>query len=266
MVNLDDELRQLNPVPTTLLRSIAAQIDDDMLREIAEADYGQDADVHLAALRHIRDFLEIPTPLAWEPKEVLELVRWSEPDDPQWGSGGHGMRGHLMRAFCCTALLLAATAPENAGTILSENETIIQLTLSAMALGADACNRAVELLAWRLLRDPYDEVERPFFAFALILLRTRLYRPGARTSDLMALCEWTRAEEARLRVHAARYGTPPKDDWLLGLVFHDQRHSAWQSAGANCLANPPRAMPEQVRAELEAIGDLLCRPSTSSTG
>ncbi len=261
MANLHDELRLLNPSPTNLLRWLAPQIDDGMLREIAQEDCGCDVDLHFAALRHIRENLEVPAPLAWEPKEVLELVRWSEPDDPP-----REPSGHLTRAFCCTALLLAATDPEN-DTILSENETIIQLVLSSIALGTEACNRAVEFLAWRLLCDPYDEEEHPFFAVALLLLRTHLYRAEDSTSDLLALCEWARVEEARLRKELGCATPDSKDDyWLLGLVVHDQRHSAWQSAAATYLSNPPPAMPDDVRARLQDIGELLCKPRISGAG
>src|SRR5262245_2436176 len=106
-----------------------------MLREIASADYGMDADAHLDALLRIRDRGEAPAPMNWEPKEVLELIRWSEPEDPNWRPGGTGIRGHVMRAFVCAALLRAAPEPANHGYFDGENQTIAQLLASALVLG-----------------------------------------------------------------------------------------------------------------------------------
>lgn len=51
------------------------QVDEDILREIAGADYSQDIDQHLAALKPIwngGDLIELDV---WFPMEVLELTR-----------------------------------------------------------------------------------------------------------------------------------------------------------------------------------------------
>src|SRR5437667_4516329 len=69
------------PRPDELLARVSALVTDEMLLEISEADYGMDADKHLAALRGIRDLVRLPSPLEWEPVEVLELERWSDPDN-----------------------------------------------------------------------------------------------------------------------------------------------------------------------------------------
>src|SRR4051794_36133964 len=72
---------------------LCPQIDDAMLGEIAEADYGYRAAEYLAGLRRIRDGREVPRALGELPLEVLELVRYSEPDVPMWKPGGQGVRG-----------------------------------------------------------------------------------------------------------------------------------------------------------------------------
>src|SRR5436305_280319 len=99
------------PSADRLLDVARQQVDDGMLREIAAADYGRDVDIHLAALRPIRDQGIVPAPLGWHPGEVLELIRWSDPEDPAHKPGATGRRGHQMRAFACAALL--RTAMEN---------------------------------------------------------------------------------------------------------------------------------------------------------
>ena len=110
-----DLLKRFDPEPDVLLRAISAHVDDEVLTEISLADYGEDAEVHLAALRTIRDTGTFSLPMHWYPAEVLELIRWSEPEDPNWKPGRTGEFGHWMRAFCCAALLRATREPWNCG-------------------------------------------------------------------------------------------------------------------------------------------------------
>lgn len=46
--------QRLEPADNLLLALIFNRVDDSMLIEIAKADYGDDVDIHLAALRRIR--------------------------------------------------------------------------------------------------------------------------------------------------------------------------------------------------------------------
>ncbi|MBI5832419.1 MAG: hypothetical protein HZB16_08950 [Armatimonadetes bacterium] len=46
------------------------------LHGISQADYGNDAGAHLAALEVISSAGVVPVPLEWEPREVLELTLW----------------------------------------------------------------------------------------------------------------------------------------------------------------------------------------------
>ncbi|MEN9937623.1 MAG: hypothetical protein RLZZ387_4202 [Chloroflexota bacterium] len=91
---LDDRVRDLllalGPGCDALLCWLRPRVDDAMLLEIAGADYGMDADAHLAALRRIRDEGLFAVQIGWEPKEVLELIRWSEPENPAWKTGSTG--------------------------------------------------------------------------------------------------------------------------------------------------------------------------------
>jgi len=105
MSTLDFQIYQ--PDANALLRAISRHVDDGMLEEIAAADHGICADAFLRELRPIRDRQFFTIPMDWRPRDVLELIRWSEPDDPRERSGRKGIRGHWMRAFACTALLRA---------------------------------------------------------------------------------------------------------------------------------------------------------------
>jgi hypothetical protein len=145
-------LLPFKPSESALLDWLRPHIDDSLLPEIAAADYGVQSDEDFAALLPIRDQQIIPFPLRWIPREVLELIRWSEPEDPAWKPGSTGTRGHLMRAFSCAVLLKAADNPETRGYIEGENDTLIQLISSVLYLGREACENALRFLCWRASR------------------------------------------------------------------------------------------------------------------
>jgi len=94
------------PRKKALLAALAELMNEDRLRHMANADRGEDFEAHLAAVRHIRDTLEVPAAFDWVPLEVLELTRWSRPED--WYAEPDVIyRDHYeMRAFACAALLL----------------------------------------------------------------------------------------------------------------------------------------------------------------
>src|SRR5262249_14305213 len=150
-----------------------ANIDESMLREIAEADYGWKSDECHALLQHAWNTGDAP-PDDYDLKEVLELIRWSEPEDPKWSPGGRGVRGHWMRLYACAQLLrLAAKYP---ATFSSECDTLAQSVSSAIELGRDIARPAAGLLAWRFLARPPDNEDRVFLAFGILLLAAHLER------------------------------------------------------------------------------------------
>lgn len=169
----NQSLDQLDPSSDDLLRIVFSNVDESMLREIAAADYGQDFDEHLEQLAAIKSG-KILAPMQWEPKEVLELIRWSEPEDPSWSPGSTGDRGHWIRLFACAALLRAASEPANQGYFTGEDSTIIQLVESAMKLGDKTSHAALKFLCWCMQTRPPEETERPYFAIGTLILLVRL--------------------------------------------------------------------------------------------
>jgi len=165
-------------------------------------------------------------PLGWVPQEVLELIRWSEPEDPEWKPGDVGERGHLMRAFSCAALLRAAAEPGN--LLDGENSTLAQLVASTLALGRDVQVAAARFLAWRVPMLNRDE-ERPFFAFALLFLAVLLREERLSDEALAAAGEWMIAEEAAEAEAQGEHVPTPQGPWLLRLSFFDLRHSLWRA-------------------------------------
>jgi hypothetical protein len=115
-------LALLHPNEGALTPLLQANIDESMLREIAAADYGWKADYCYELLEPVLKIGHV-APDDFNVREVLELIRWSEPDDPNWGPGGHGARGHWMRLFACSELVrLAARCP---ASFSSECDTLV---------------------------------------------------------------------------------------------------------------------------------------------
>lgn len=162
-------LDRFDPSSESLLRLIFRHVDEPMLQEIASADYGMDADEHLSQLRAIKSG-KIPAPMQWEPREVLELIRWSEPEDPTWSPGSKGDRGHWMRLLSCAVLLRAEAEPANEGYFTGEDSTIIQLVDSAIKLGDDVANAALQFLCWCMQSPGFGDWDRPFIAVAIQIL------------------------------------------------------------------------------------------------
>jgi hypothetical protein len=189
--------------------------------------------------------------MVWVPQEVLELFRWSEPEDPDWKPGAVGERGHLMRAFSCAALLRAAAEPRNAGCFDGENSTLAQLVSSALVLGRDVQVAAARFCTWRIPAMGADE-ERPFFAFALLLLAVLLRADRFSDTDLEAAAEWMMAEEAAdhasLHPRMVVVGAP----WLLGLTLFDQCHSKWRTF-AERLVDEADALSPAAREALQTV-------------
>jgi hypothetical protein len=226
-------LNRFEPESEGLLREISKHISDDMLREIAAADYGQDIEKHLVAVRQIRDTGTFPPIMYWYPMEVLELIRWSEPENPDWKPGRTGEFGHWMRAFSCAAILRATREPWNFGDGLATEETTSHLILSLRALPVDFTQQAVQFLAWLLLNSEPEGKDNQVCAYGIGLLWFALQLvPPAPDETLVSLAQWVvrRAEEFDVKHYCAsdsylrRLGidNPPPSIWeLLGIALFD---------------------------------------------
>jgi hypothetical protein len=178
----------LEPSDRPLLDLMVEHIDDAMLLEIARCDYGDDVEIHLAALHQIRA-KNIPVPLKWHPGEVLCLTRWTELESLKSLDGGISTRNHWMRLFACTALIWASLEPENDDDrgeywnhIEGEESTIIQFLDSVLYLGDDVAIAALKFLGWRmksqiqraLIHEDFGNC--PCYAVAILLLCVSMNR------------------------------------------------------------------------------------------
>lgn len=264
---LDQRLRQQQQALLTpllrfqqpLLTLLAPLITDEMLRTIADADYGMNIDAHLAALRRIHAG-EIWAPLAWEPREVLELVRWSEPDDPNshWNPKMMGQTGHRQRSFACTALLLAAALPENRPLLLGgENATIIQLIASLLTLDETMQRAGARLLSARMIDLDLEADDRPFFALGILLLAATL--PDREPAHLADLAAWVLAEETRSRDKLTCFAPWQQlsDQWLLGLTNFNTCHDRWQTLTVRLLGDTIASLPSSRTTPLQTIVERM---------
>ena len=219
-----------------LMTVLCRRIDDGMLDEIAACDYGVDQAEHFAALKQIRARDLTPdrplVRMAWVPKEVLELFRWSEFGDDR-SNRRQRSEGefHLMRAFCCAALLEAYVVPENAGYFDGTNATVVQLLESIEALGTEAEAETPAFIAGMLTRLASHEPERAFYIVALVWA---LIRDGVSTADrklIADLIDWAIAEEAAVReMWHGGVGMQP-GRWLIGTTHFDLRWKKWEAIG-----------------------------------
>jgi hypothetical protein len=240
------------PSGQMLLDMTRRQVDDDVLDEIARADYGMDADLHLAALQPIRDDGVIPRPMEWHPREVLELIRWSEPERAELQPGAAGRRGHLMRTFACAVLLRADSD--------GEVDTAVEATLAhclsgAKVLGQGISEAAGSFLTWRI--PTMASTERWLFALGLMIVAMR-FRNGPVTDHILGdTAEWFLGEEGdwrgKFRLHYNPADPPPAP---VGLTY-----GRWKPLLAELLSGTATVHTEAVRDNLELIARVLLKES-----
>ena len=117
--------------------------------------------------------------MEWHPQEVLELIRFSELDDPTRKPGSAEARSQWLRLFSCGVLLRSGAEPENKDRFGGEESTIIQFVDSALALGRETSLAAIKFLCWCLRCRIHYESQRPPYAVAILLLYMSLgeFRP-----------------------------------------------------------------------------------------
>jgi len=256
-VTIVDLLNSFEPDADVLLRNIATHIDDEMLRWISMADYGKRHEEHMVALRQVRDNGLFPDRHYWCPMEVLELVRWSEPEDAEWepgrwGPGGEA--GHWIRAFSCAGILRAEHEPYNyLYNDGSTNSTVIQLIWSLKSLPVNFSAEAVRDLSWLLLHsDPegqHDQVR--VYGVGLLWFALQVASPIA-DRTLIFLARWVarRADEVTWKPSEGRSG-------LREMVLDCQRGSAWELLGCEFCNLDLRHRSSDLQTWVQMIGEQL---------
>jgi len=227
-----DVLASFRPDSDQLLRRVSRHVDDSALREIANADYGYGFDEFLAPLIRIRDHGDFDIPMRWEPREVLELIRWSEPDIPNWSTGSSGVRGHWMRGFACVCLLRAAGEPENEHWSMGLNTTLVQLIDSLKSLADQSLYQpAAAFLAWLI---PQMKTAGQIEEVAFLYLGLFWFALHLRAEDalVIALAEKISSLVSR---QSDQFSGPNPNRWLLGTTFYDLLHAKWERLGRDLI-------------------------------
>ena len=185
-------LKAFPPSRDRLLDLVRRSIDDDMLRDIARADYGFDAEASFADLKTIRDHGLIPAGIEGRLVEVLALTRWCDPEkgEPQpFAPGSFNLRGHRTRLFACILLLITARDP-------SDDSTLAQSLAGTLVLGEEMSRALGCFITWRV-QHPEPDSDGSHWSLGLLVLALRL-KPGERTEALLEVAAaWVLAEETR---------------------------------------------------------------------
>jgi hypothetical protein len=264
-----DLLNRFDPEPDALLREISKHVDDEMLEWISTADYGSLADEHMVALRQVRDTGTFPSKMYWCPMEVLELIRWSEPEDPEWKPGRTGEFGHWMRAFSCSAILRATREPWNYGDGLGTDSTLVQMVLSLNELPIDFTAQAVKSLAWLLIDSDPEGADGQVCAYGLGLLWFALRNPESFPDELLgSLVRWIDRRANKIfesaastlrREDAVSDGVPsPAGDGLREMVIGCQKQSSWEKLTIKFIDLDLSARSTELQMQVQTIcGQLL---------
>lgn len=240
-----------------LLREISKLVNDSMLKEIANADYGMDADEYFGLLRSIRgskggDELE---PYIGEALEVLNLIRHSTP-------GRKDRDGHIMRSFACAAILRIKASGVSLGYLDCQDENVILAALleSLETLGATYQNCALSFIVWRLECIGEENTAKPFYIFALLVLGLQAKHTFT-DKQVAVVINWLYREEHNVRSGNWAVFPDHSPQWLLGLTYFDSHHSIWVSLGEDLLNHVDHVEDLKIRDRIREIASKLtnCR-------
>lgn len=205
------------------------------------------------------------------PKQITDFIAFEELGLERWRNPKEGLYGspfdcHLVHAFSCACLLLAAPEPGIQDHVLSENETLVELVRSVFYLGDTACVPAQGLLAWRLRDLAEGSIDAPFFGLALLLLalRTRAKGRSVEGRRVEELCHWIVGSVDAARRHPANVFPSDKPGWFFGLNVHDQRDDLWRRLVRKMMLKSSGLSPEASRKVRELGGRILEMHSTAN--
>jgi hypothetical protein len=233
-----DILTSLPCEPGSLHRVLSQHVDDAMLREIASADFGHDVEQHLVPLHQLRDHGIYAGHDATYPFDVLELMRYSEPDQPDWKPGSTGEYGHWMRAFSAMATLRLCV--ENGFHEPSGgNDSLIQLIESLNLPNSQLDVEAAAFTGWlacKELETPHPCAELQVAAF--IWFSAALPRQAS-DEAIIDMCEWDLVEIRNMGGYSGSY------------------LKKWRELGARMKRLEPPHRSPPARDAIHAVGDSI---------
>jgi hypothetical protein len=247
-----------------LLEWLKTKVSRLMIEEISANDWGEDTGAHLAGiLAQLAPHPPLGLP-PWHPREVLELERWSEPDQESPYGPPSGERGHLKRLLACEIL------PGNGAYVsgsydLSEEDfflqtsaaTLLQLTGSALALGIP--DVALGFVLW-LFEKQFHPGVRPFTAFCALALASFIGFGEASEQEIIEVCDWVDAEEARCRNSLG--SDVDSERWLTGVnSYEGDRRAKWLLVANQAFEHNRREYSTRIRERLRQYSDRLAESS-----
>ena len=219
--------KNAQPLPAHWL-FIVQQMTEDDLRHIADGDVGNDYLGHLSGIRKLMESVDTAEfRLEWCPQEALSLYRWHDVEHEPLAKRAVERRRII---FCVTALLIAATVPENSGRISSINENLATLISCHLALGLRSDDSLDEFLAWlecALLPEFSDELAFLCLARGIVAIGKSQPRPDD------AACFFHRSFAAAWQ---QRRNSPEMCGWnahswfwVLKITVFTQRAFIWRS-------------------------------------
>lgn len=242
------------PSRTALLDRVRQDVDDDMLRVISRADYGNEADKLFPQLVRIRDTGQIPVPMYGWLDEVLTLTRWSDPDHPNrppYEPGPTGISGHWTRLFACAVLMLRSVIDTDWEDNAADS-TLARCLASAGVLPDDVNAALASFLVWRLSRTAWNSNEL-WDALGLLILATRLRNGRFSEAQLGVFASWLLGEEGRLRQSSGPHFAPGRP-----LPF-SLMHGFWQPL-IDELQRATEAMTDRAARENVLLCAMLLEP------
>jgi hypothetical protein len=132
-----------------------------------------------------------------------------------------------------------------------EDETVGRFVASASALGSDVEEASLRLLAWRM--PPQLPLDRPFFAFGMLVLATAVGRRSCSEEDLGQLVDLVVSEEEAARAHlAAPRRAGRRERWLLDLA-EGRSEGVWHALRRYLAAAAKQLSSADVRAKVTDV-------------
>ncbi len=199
-----------------------------MIAEISRNDYDEEAEDHFAAIVAEMNGLGARGIPPWNPREVLELERWREPDQAYENVPPTGERGHLKRLLACAILLRdaayvdVAQYGEEEFFVETSADSVLQLARSCLALGQEPAAAAIGFLQWLFDLQKHPAF-RPYVAFSLL---AAAITANAIDADVIELYDWVIGVEAAGRAAAIELDwSPVSPAWLVGINSYVGCHS-----------------------------------------
>lgn len=257
----DVDLAALSAGHAGLIAKLSAPMTDDMLSEIASADYGMGAARCHQALQQLKADDELPIGPLLEAREIFELFRWSEVGDNRTGRVARpAATFHTMRALCCAILLEVSVHPMGADHPGGQNQTLVRLleslSHSDLPISRDAVAFSARLIERQTELGPAEKEDAAFFVVGLIAAIVRDDQQRAHGDMLTHLCRRAETLEARVYEGWGRGVGHHPDHWLLRTTFHTIGHEKWRAIGRE-IGDSASAYDAPAQQALQALGHAL---------